>query len=221
MHDNEHTSQHHEESFIRKYIFSLDHKMIGKQFLIYGLIMFFLGGGLALLFRWQLAYPDRPLPIIGASQQYIEEGEVVTSADKMWERIDESEKMEWLEEHMPGGVITPNFYNMLFTMHATIMVFLRRRSHLGRCLRKLPHPTHDRHTRYGVSHPQHALFLARSSRRNRHDCWVLCTRRTRRSRMDRLRTALFRPAVDRRGLGTKPLGNQSAYSRVLLSRRLY
>ena len=123
MHDNEHTSQHHEESFIRKYIFSLDHKMIGKQFLIYGLIMFFLGGGLALLFRWQLAYPDRPLPIIGASQQYIEEGEVVTSADKMWERIDESEKMEWLEEHMPGGVITPNFYNMLFTMHATIMVF--------------------------------------------------------------------------------------------------
>ena len=59
MHDNEHTSHHHEESFIRKYIFSLDHKTIGKQFLIYGLIMFFLGGGLALLFRWQLAYPER------------------------------------------------------------------------------------------------------------------------------------------------------------------
>ena len=57
MHDNEHAS-HHEESFIRKYVFSLDHKMIGKQFLIYGLIMLFLGGGLALLFRWQLAYPE-------------------------------------------------------------------------------------------------------------------------------------------------------------------
>ena len=59
MHDNEHASHHHEESFISKYIFSLDHKMIGKQFLIYGLIMFFLGGGLALLFRWQLAYPEK------------------------------------------------------------------------------------------------------------------------------------------------------------------
>ena len=35
MHDNEHTEHHHEESFIRKYIFSLDHKTIGKQFLIY------------------------------------------------------------------------------------------------------------------------------------------------------------------------------------------
>ena len=53
MHDNEHT-EHHEESFIRKYLFSLDHKMIGKQFLVYGLIMFFVGGGLALLFRWVL-----------------------------------------------------------------------------------------------------------------------------------------------------------------------
>ena len=123
MHDNEHTEHHHEESFIRKYIFSLDHKTIGKQFLIYGLIMFFVGGGLALLFRWQLAYPDQPLPIIGASQQYIDDGEVVTGADRMWERIYESDKEEWLEVSMPSGVITPEFYNMLFTMHATIMVF--------------------------------------------------------------------------------------------------
>ena len=76
---NEHTQEshdhHHEESFVRKYIFSLDHKTIGKQFLIFGLIMFIIGGGLALLFRWQLAWPDRPLPIIGASQTYLEEGE--------------------------------------------------------------------------------------------------------------------------------------------------
>lgn len=123
MHDNEHTSHHHEESFISKYIFSLDHKTIGKQFLIYGLIMFFVGGGLALLFRWQLAYPEKPLPIIGASTEYMEEGEVVTGADRMWERIYESEKEEWLEVNIPNGVVEPAFYNMLFTMHATIMVF--------------------------------------------------------------------------------------------------
>ena len=65
MHDNEHASHHHEESFISKYIFSLDHKTIGKQFLIYGLIMFFLGGGLALLFRWQLAYLKNRYPSSG------------------------------------------------------------------------------------------------------------------------------------------------------------
>ena len=123
--DDEHHAHphHHEESFISKYIFSLDHKMIGKQFLIYGLIMFFVGGGLALLFRWQLAYPERPLPIIGASQKYMDDGEVVTGADKMWERIYESDKEEWLEAHMPNGVVEPALYNMLFTMHATIMVF--------------------------------------------------------------------------------------------------
>ncbi|MDE0485029.1 MAG: cbb3-type cytochrome c oxidase subunit I [Candidatus Poribacteria bacterium] len=121
--DEHHAHAHHEESFIRKYIFSLDHKMIGKQFLIYGLIMLFVGGGLALLFRWQLAYPERPLPIIGASEKYMEDGEVVTGADKMWERIYDSDKEEWLEAHMPNGVVEPAIYNMLFTMHATIMVF--------------------------------------------------------------------------------------------------
>jgi len=121
--DEHHAHAHHEESFIRKYIFSLDHKMIGKQFLIYGLIMLFVGGGLALLFRWQLAYPERPLPIIGASEKYIEDGEVVTGADKRWERIYDSDKEEWLEVNMPNGVVEPAFYNMLFTMHATIMVF--------------------------------------------------------------------------------------------------
>ena len=46
MNDNGHESHDHhaEESFVSKYIFSLDHKMIGRQFLIYGLIMFMVGG---------------------------------------------------------------------------------------------------------------------------------------------------------------------------------
>lgn len=125
MNDTTHESHehHHEESFIRKYIFSLDHKTIGKQFLIYGLIMFMVGGGLALLFRWQLAYPDKPIPIIGVSETYQETGEVVTGTDKMWERMFEDDEESWLETNMPTGVIEPAFYNSLFTMHATIMVF--------------------------------------------------------------------------------------------------
>ncbi len=125
MNDHAHESHdhHHEESFVRKYLFSLDHKMIGKQFLIFGLIMFMVGGGLALLFRWQLAWPDRPLPIIGVSKAYQEEGEVTTATDRKWEERFDDDKETWLETNMPSGVIDPAFYNSLFTMHATIMVF--------------------------------------------------------------------------------------------------
>ena len=220
MQDNEHAS-HHEESFISKYIFSLDHKTIGKQFLIYGLIMFFVGGGLALLFRWQLAYPDRPLPIIGASQEYIDEGEVVTGADRMWERIYESDKEEWLETSMPGGIITPRILQHALYDACHHYGVLRGRSYLGRCFRKLPYSVDGRHTRYGVSDPQHALLLARSARRSCHGSRVLRTRWTRCSRMDRLRTALCRSAMDRCKLGTEPLGDQSAHSGFLLFGRLY
>ena len=124
MNDHAHESHnHHEEGFVRKYLFSLDHKMIGKQFLIFGLIMFMVGGGLALLFRWQLAWPDRPLPVIGVSKAYQEEGEVTTAADRKWEERFDDDKETWLETNMPSGVIDPAFYNSLFTMHATIMVF--------------------------------------------------------------------------------------------------
>ena len=125
MNDHAHESHdhHHEESFVRKYIFSLDHKMIGRQFLIFGLIMFMVGGGLAMLFRWQLAWPDRPLPVIGVSKTYQETGEVATAADRKWEERFDDDKETWLEVNIPSGVIDPAFYNSLFTMHATIMVF--------------------------------------------------------------------------------------------------
>ena len=128
MNDNGHESHDHhvQESFIRKYIFSLDHKMIGRQFLIYGLIMFMVGGGLAMLFRWQLAYPDQPLPVIGVSDQYLEsqeEEDAVTMADKIWHKWNEEGTENWFMNNIPSGVIEPAFYNSLFTMHATIMVF--------------------------------------------------------------------------------------------------
>ena len=84
---------HVEHGFIRTYIFSTDHKMIGRQYLFYGLFMMILGGMLALLVRWQLAWPEQPVLGFG-----------------------------WLFTDTEG-VITPNVYNMLFTMHATIMVF--------------------------------------------------------------------------------------------------
>lgn len=91
---------HPKQSFISHYIFSLDHKMIGRQFLFQGLLMILVGGMLAMLVRWQLAWPETPVPGLGfISEPYIYPGE------------------------KGGGIIPPQTYNALFTMHATIMIF--------------------------------------------------------------------------------------------------
>src|SRR5947209_19036065 len=84
----------HELSFLRKYIFSEDHKVIGIQFLFSGLIFLLIGGLLALLVRIQIAWPAANIPIL--SNWY---------------------PKEW------GGRMSADFYTMLFTMHATIMIF--------------------------------------------------------------------------------------------------
>ena len=98
MDETHHDDHHHEElGFWRKYVFSVDHKVIGIQYAITGLVFLFFGFCLMMLMRWQLAYPGRVLPIIG----------------------------EWLgDTRMPGGVMLPEFYNQLGAMHGTIMVFL-------------------------------------------------------------------------------------------------
>lgn len=116
---------HEHHGFVRTYIFSTDHKMIGKQFLLLGLFMLLIGGGLALMVRWELAYPEKPVPFIGASEQYLETGEPQTGMDRYWDQeLSKSEEdQSWLAKRMPVGIITPAFYNALFTMHATIMVF--------------------------------------------------------------------------------------------------
>jgi cytochrome c oxidase subunit I len=87
--------QHEELSFWRKYIFATDHKMIGRQFLFLGLSMMVLGGLMALLMRWQLAWPETSVP-----------------------------GLSWIPEpYMYEGIIPPQTYNMFFTMHGTIMIF--------------------------------------------------------------------------------------------------
>jgi cytochrome c oxidase subunit 1 len=101
--------------------------MIGKQFLLLGLMMLLLGGGLALLIRWQLAYPEKPLPLLGASKQFVETGDPDTTSSwdmtwMEWLSKDQAEQ-NWLARNVPQGVVTPAFYNAVFTMHATIMIF--------------------------------------------------------------------------------------------------
>src|SRR3979411_1337593 len=57
--------EHHELGWWRRSIFSPDHKVIGLQYGICGLILLFFGFSLMMLMRWQLAYPGHPLPVIG------------------------------------------------------------------------------------------------------------------------------------------------------------
>jgi cytochrome c oxidase subunit I len=88
-------AEHHELGFFRTYVFSTDHKMIGRQFLFMALFMMSIGGLMAMLMRWELAFPETAVPGFG-----------------------------WVPEpFMYEGAIPPNTYNAMFTMHATIMIF--------------------------------------------------------------------------------------------------
>jgi len=103
-----HPSSHSEElGFWQKYIFSVDHKVIGIQYAVTGLIFMFLGFTLMMLMRWQLAYPGHSLPILGAFFQ------------KLF-----GANMVGVDANGNPGVMTPDLYNSFGAMHGTIMVFL-------------------------------------------------------------------------------------------------
>jgi cytochrome c oxidase subunit 1 len=98
--DNAHAPGHHPHSEDRLALlkqvwrFSTDHKVIGIQFLLTTMFFLLVGGALALGVRWQLAFPWENMPIFGAAFA------------------------------AQGGQISPEAYTMLFTMHATVMIFL-------------------------------------------------------------------------------------------------
>ena len=52
-------------TFLSKYVFSFDHKVIAKQFLWYGIAFLGIGGMMALMIRWTLAFPGEPFPVLG------------------------------------------------------------------------------------------------------------------------------------------------------------
>src|SRR5258706_9819816 len=81
-------------TFLPKHVFSLDHRVIAKQFIWLGLAFMMVGGTMAIMIRWQLANPGQPFPLIGHL--------VFGGSD---------------------GIISPAAYTSLFTMHGTIMIF--------------------------------------------------------------------------------------------------
>jgi cytochrome c oxidase subunit 1 len=86
---------HHEENFFSKYVFSTDHKMIAKQFLITGMTMGVIAMIMSVLFRIQLSNPGEPNPLF----------ELLLG--------------DWAK----GGIMDPNMYLALVTIHGTLMVF--------------------------------------------------------------------------------------------------
>jgi cytochrome c oxidase subunit 1 len=95
-HEADHEAHgHHHETFISKYVFSQDHKMISKQFLITGMIWAIIGGLFSVIFRLQLGYPESTFP-------WLE---------------------DFFGHWAKGGKLDPEFYYALVTMHGTILVF--------------------------------------------------------------------------------------------------
>jgi len=90
-----HPAHHAPTGFIRRYIFSLDHKVIGIQYYFLAVFSVFLGMALSVLMRFHMVYPDAKVSLF----------------EKLW------------PTGAPGGIMTPELYLSLMTMHGTIMVF--------------------------------------------------------------------------------------------------
>src|SRR3984957_15464630 len=100
-HTGAHDEHHEELGFLRKYIFSPDHKVIGIQYGITALLFLFFGFCLMMMMRWSIAYPNQPVPLAG------------TLLEKALG-----------SEAAPNGTMNANLYNSFGAMHGTIMVFL-------------------------------------------------------------------------------------------------
>ena len=96
-HDNHNSHDSHDLPWIQKYIFSVDHKVIGVQYAVTALVFLLFGFCLMMIMRWQLAFPGESIPFVGKLL-----GDTLA----------------------PDGVLLPDTYNSFGAMHGTIMVFL-------------------------------------------------------------------------------------------------
>jgi len=98
FHDHHHGDKY-QTGFMNHYVFSMDHKVIARQFLITGMIWAIIGAAMSIVFRLQLGFPEESLmwlkPVLG----------------------------KWIEVTDGVGKLSPEFYYALVTMHGTILVF--------------------------------------------------------------------------------------------------
>src|SRR5579884_4092163 len=99
-HTGAHEEHHEELGFLRKYIFSTDHKVIGIQYGLTALLFLLFGFCLMMIMRWSIAHPNQVVPVVGHLLATI------------------------LPEQAKGGIVCADLYNSFGAMHGTIMVFL-------------------------------------------------------------------------------------------------
>jgi cytochrome c oxidase subunit 1 len=99
-HGAAHAEPHAEPGFLRQYVFSTDHKVVGIQYGLTALIFLLFGFFLMLTMRWQIAHPGQPVPVVGPLLEAV------------------------LGQVAKGGMMSPDLYNSFGAMHGTIMVFL-------------------------------------------------------------------------------------------------
>ncbi|MBL8843196.1 MAG: cbb3-type cytochrome c oxidase subunit I [Planctomycetes bacterium] len=138
---------HHELPFLRKWVFSTDHKVIGLQYLFCCLFTLMVGGLLALMVRWQIAYPAGAKPTEEQVQELRSRGLTGAELDAELAKIDNDRPFPILGELLWGehlepelvnagevgeagvfgnsnGMMPAEWYNVAFTMHASVMIFL-------------------------------------------------------------------------------------------------
>jgi len=98
-HDDHH-DHHHDIGFLRSYVFSTDHKIIGIQYGFTALLFLLFGFFLVLAMRWQIAYPGEAIPVVGGLLEAL------------------------LGDMAAQGKMSPDLYNVFGAMHGTIMIFL-------------------------------------------------------------------------------------------------
>ena len=146
---------------MRRYLFSTDHRIVGLQFFWLALTAAFAGVGLSLLMRFHLISPAASIPLL----------------DRIW------------PVSAAGGVMTPELYLSLMTIHGTLMVFfvlsVAPQSAFGYCML----PSADRCAKYGLPSTECAFVLVDSSRFRRPAERVLCAGGRSSFRVDRLSSA--------------------------------
>ena len=178
-----------DRSFIRKYIFSTDHKIIGIQFLIMSLIFLLLGGTLAMLMRWQLGFPGKP-----------HAGRHAAPRNHGLRRRD-----------------APRVLQLAGHDARHVHDVLRHHAAAGRRVRELPDSAQDRRARHGVPAHQHGVVLDGGAGRLAHARRLLRRRRQRRRGLDVVRAAQRRSGSHRRATSARRSGASASSCSALSS----